>query len=88
MLTTQSKKLEAVLAEKDAQIAIMQSELSFLRSIVNNFLHVKPSLKNESVQIEANAIMSGAQEQIDLNELSPEMLAIANEREQLLSGNY
>lgn len=88
MLTTSSKKFEAVIAEKDAQIALLQSELSFLRSLVSTFLYTKPSMKNESVQIEANAIMNGSQEQIDLNELSPESIAIANEREQLLSGNY
>jgi hypothetical protein len=88
MLITKSRHNE-VLQEKDKVIATLQNEVAFLRSMVEGLTAPKASShKIERSLLEANALLSGSQEQIDLNQFTPEVDAILSEREQILSGNY
>lgn len=77
-----------ILKSKDDEIAALQSEVAFLRSMVSGFANPSASPFYEKTQIEANAVLSGSQEQIDLNTEPPLSDDIFSEREKLLSGTY
>lgn len=77
--------LKPLLKEKDARIAQLEQEVGFLRSL----LQPVPQQVNRNVHHEANAILSGHQEQIvDDSPISAEEMAIIAERERILSGTY
>jgi len=72
---------QAMLSLKDKQIADLQEQVRFLRSMI------QPSSHIQLVNDQANAILDGhdTPEAIDL---TPHQLAILAERDNLLSGNY
>lgn len=73
---------EALLSAKDAQIAQLRAEISFLRGIVQ-----PRSFDSFKIQTEASAILDSRQDPI---EVEPSMSddEIASERERILSGTY
>ena len=73
---------EALIKSKEAQIAALNSEVAFLRSMVqpSNIL----STRNN---IEMNAILDGQDSQIQF-EVSEEDSNIADEASRVLAGNY
>lgn len=79
----------ALLNERSERIAALESEVAFLRSMVEGLTVAKPMRREaENAAIEANAVLSGAQDQIDLNDLSPEQLSVLSERDAILNGHY
>ena len=76
---------DAMLAEKDKTISVLLSEVSFLRNMVN------PRQRDSNLQIEADAVVEGRQEQIEAAPASPKdprQDEVAAERARILGGNY
>lgn len=71
---------KTLLAEKDKHIARLESEVAFLRRLV------QPNSSPNSIIIntEADAVLTGHQEQIPVEEDAD----VLNERDRVLSGNY
>lgn len=86
-----------VCAEKDKRVAALEAEIVFLRTLVRPPVPVN-ARGTMPEQLEADAIMSGADEQIIIDEKSrffhplPKMTLeeenAALERDLILSGNY
>jgi len=70
---------QAILQAKDAHIAHLKDEVSFLRRMV------QPGKLSTDSQIEADAVLEGRQDQIPRD---PKQEAINTEAALLLSGNY
>lgn len=66
--------------EKDKRIADLKSQIDFLQLLSQP----QEKIENKTVHLEANAILSGHQEQI----ISYEDEEVIAERERILSGNY
>lgn len=77
----------AILAAKQAEVQALQDEVAWLRNFV------QPVNKNRSflISTEANAVLDGQQDQIDVS-LTPEELerqhTVRRELDKILSGNY
>jgi hypothetical protein len=74
---------EALLKLKDDQIAQLRNEVGFLRSMIQP----PASEKSFFLQTEANAVLDGQQDQIDISE-TPESDDVIRERDRLLAGTY
>lgn len=73
----------AVCAEKDKRIEDLKAQIASLSQMLQP---QRLSKQAEKVDLEANVLLNGVNEQVQVSEeLSPEVL---REREQLLSGTY
>lgn len=78
--------LNLILSEKDARISDLKEQIELLRSLA-----IPPQSQNRVTlqEVEADAVMSGYQDQIELtSEQLKELEEQEAERERLLSGNY
>jgi hypothetical protein len=74
---------EALMKSKEAQIAALNSEVAFLRSMV------QPSRQNEfRISTEASAVLDGRDEAIDISEDDMTESDVQTEAALILSGQY